>query len=295
MGERSLIAFTLLVQAACGALVGLVGVALLGSSEVLGPVSFVLVGLLLLVAVIISTLHLGVPANAPHALRNWNRSWLSREVIGLGFMGALLALGAVVALLPDPAATAELRTLIAVLAVAAGAFLLLAMVRLYSVRTIPEWDMPTTAARFVGSTLRLGAVVAAILVAFLAAADDLAGAALAWLAVLLALGLVLEVAVHVRAGATSGSRAGALLVRGEPRPDHADARWLLIGALVAGVGLVALALSVPLLASLLLILGVLVLAAGEVRLRSRFYELAPRFGREAMRPASAPLQLSGRR
>ena len=59
MGERSLVAFTLLVQTACGALVGLAGVQLLGSSDVLGPLSFVVLGLLLLVAAVASTLHLG--------------------------------------------------------------------------------------------------------------------------------------------------------------------------------------------------------------------------------------------
>ncbi len=295
MGERSLVAFTLLVQAACGALVGLVGVALLGSSEVLGPISFTLVGLLLLVAVIVSTLHLGAPANAPNAVRNWNRSWLSREVIGLGLMGGLLALGAVVALLADPETTEGLRTLIAVLAVAGGAFLILAMVRLYSVRTIPEWDTPTTGARFAGATLRLGAIVAAILVALATSADDQVGAAMAWLAVLLALGLGLEAMVHVRTRPTPGSRPGALLVRGEPEPDRVATRWLLIGTIAAATGLFALAIGAPFVAGPFLVVGMFVLAVGEVRLRSRFYELAPQPGRDALRPAAAPLRASGRR
>ena len=154
MGERSLVAFTLLVQTACGALIGLAGVQLLGPNDVLGPLSFVVVGLLLLVAAVVSTLHLGAPRHALNAARNLRESWLSREIVCLGLTGGLVALGAAVALFAEPEATLGTRTLIAILAVAAGSALLLTMVRLYTVRTIPEWEALSTGARFAGRPFR---------------------------------------------------------------------------------------------------------------------------------------------
>ena len=93
MNERSLVLFTLLSQAACGALVGLVGIQILGSADVLGPVSFMAVGLLLLAAAIIATLHLGAPRHAPYAVLNWRNSWLSREILMLGVTGSLVGRG----------------------------------------------------------------------------------------------------------------------------------------------------------------------------------------------------------
>ena len=300
MGERSLVAFTLLVQTACGALIGLAGVQLLGSSDVLGPLSFVVVGLLLLVAAVVSTLHLGAPRRALNAARNLRHSWLSREIVCLGLMGGLVTLGAAVAPAADPEATMATRTLIAVLASAAGAALLLAMVRLYTVRTIPEWKVLPTSARFAGSTLRLGAVVAGILVA--AAAEGPGGMAIAWLAALWVLGLGLRAVVSdrvrpsARARPANGLRPGALLVRpDEAATDDAPSRWFNVGALVAGAGLVGLTLDIPPLAIVLLVAGAVVLGVGEVRLRERFYELAPRQGRDVMRPPAAPASIPGPR
>ncbi len=156
MGERSLVLFTLLAQTACGALVGLAGMQVLGDIDVLGPLSFSAVGAVLLVAVIISTLHLGQPRHAPYAMLNLRRSWLSREILGVSLTGGLVALGAFVGLLAEPATSYDTRTLMGVLAAVAGLFLVATMVGLYSVRTITEWRPLTTALCFVGSTLPTG-------------------------------------------------------------------------------------------------------------------------------------------
>ena len=297
MGERSLVAFTLLVQTACGALVGLAGVQLLGSSDVLGSLSFVVLGLLLLVAAVASTLHLGAPRHALYAARNLRESWLSREIVCLGLVGGLVALGAAVAVFADPEATRATRALIGVFAAAAGAALLLTMVRVYTVRTIPEWQTFPTSARFAGSTLRLGAIVAGILVALAAAAAEHAGGmAIAWLAALWVLGLGLRAVVGGRARPAAGVRPGALLVRAdEAAIEHPLGRWFMAGALVSGAGLVALALNVPPLAVVLLVVGTVMLGFGEVRLRERFYESAPRQGRDTMRPPAARASVSGQR
>ncbi len=209
MGDRSLVLFTLLVQAACGALVGVVGVQLLSDLDVLGPLTFIVVGLVLLIAAVISTLHLGAPRHAPLTLLNWRRSWLSREIIGLGLVGGLVTLGALIGLLGEPEASLAARTLVGVLAAAAGIFLLLAMIRLYSVRTVTEWRPAATAIRFSGATLRLGGMSAGLLVAIAALPGDEVGGSVLWLGLMLALGLGLELLLSRLSDADASRAAGA--------------------------------------------------------------------------------------
>jgi DMSO reductase anchor subunit len=285
MGERSLVRFTLLVQASCGALLGLVGVQLAGAADVLGVVSFVAVGLMVLVAVAVSTVHLGAPRHASWAVANWRRSWLSREILGLGLLGTLVAAGALVALLSDPARSAAARSAVAALAALAGVLVVGTMVRLYAVRTIPEWDARTTAARFGGSALRLGAVVAGFLVALAPGAHETNLLAGGWLALLLTLGLGLEVVVQRLPRTVDTGRAGALLVRGvEPPADRATAGWVVAGAVGSAIGIAILGAGLPVAAAAVLTAGLAVLARGEVVLRDRFYRLAPRRGRDTAHP-----------
>ena len=287
MNERSLVYFTLLSQAACGALVGLAGVQALGSTDVLGPLSFIAVGLLLLVAAMTSTLHLGAPRHAPYALLNWRNSWLSREIVMLGVTGGLVALGATIGLVSTPEASHVTRTAIGFLAAAAGVVLVLTMIRLYSVRTIPEWSPPTTAARFAGTSLRLGGIVAGVLVA-IATWPEAPGAAPAlWIAFMLAMGLGLGVVLHRQRGSKPvrhGANPGALLARGVPLPDdNAFLARLALGAGLAVLGVVALIAMLPQVALLLLAVGGVITTSAELGLRERFYALAPLQGRVAAR------------
>lgn len=293
MGERSLVTFTLLAQAAAGALVGLAGLQLLGAVDVLGPLSFITVGLLLLAATTISTLHLGAPHHAPWAIANWRSSWLSREIVGLGLTGGLVAVGALMALLGDAEGTHAARTVIAVLAAAAGVFLVVAMVRLYSVRTVPEWRPLQTAGGFAGTTLRLGSVAAAILAALETLPDGSVGGAAAWPLLMLGIGagLWLVVATGRPGAGTTDMRAGALLVRREldvagGLEDRAF-RLIAIGAVTAAAGMLILSLGPALLAAILLLFGLASLAVGELDVRERFYEAAPSRGRDVMRPSAA--------
>ena len=287
MGERSLVLFTLLTQAACGALVGVVGVQLLSDLDALGPLTFIVVGLALLIAAIISTLHLGAPRHAPFALLNWRHSWLSREIIGLGLVGGLVALGALIGLASEPEASLAARTLVGVLAAAAGIFLLVAMIRLYSVRTVTEWRPAATAVRFSGSSLRLGGVSAGLLVAIAALPGGEIGASVLWLGLMLAVGLGLELLLSRLSEADAKRDAGALLVRAAPSPaanDDPAIMRLALGVALAGLGLALLLPGASWLALLLLLAGILVSIPAEVRLRERFYDLAPRQGRAVARP-----------
>lgn len=287
MNERSLVLFTLLSQAACGALVGLVGIQILGSADVLGPVSFMAVGLLLLAAAIISTLHLGAPRHAPYAVLNWRNSWLSREILMLGVTGSLVAVGALISLVSTPEVSLGTRTAIGSLAALAGVLLLVTMVRLYSVRTIPEWRPRTTALRFGGTSLRLGGIVTGLLVAIAAWSDTAVGTPAIWIAVMLALGLGLEVVLHrqpVSRPAPDGADPGALLARGVSLPDDdSSLMWLAGGVGVAALGVVALVLESPLVALVLFVVGGVIAASAELDLRERFYALAPLQGRVAAR------------
>ncbi len=290
MGERSLVLFTLLTQAACGALVGLAGLQLLGAADVLGPLAFVTIGLLILAASTISTLHLGAPQHAPYAIANWRHSWLSREILALGLTGALVAIGALVALLGDARENVAARTIIVSLAAAAGVVLVATMVQLYSVRTVPEWRRPLTVAGFAGTTLRLGSVTAANLAAIESLPDGSIDAAAFWLILMLAVGIGLWLAA---AGGGPGPgrvdrRAGALLVRGQMPSaggrGNRSFRSFAWGAIVAAVGMVILVTGPALLAAALLAPALAILAVGELDARERFYRAAPSQGRHVLRP-----------
>ena len=287
MNERPLVLFTLLSQTACGALVGLAGVQTLGSADVLGPLSFIAVGLLLLVAAIISTLHLGVPRHAPYALLNWRSSWLSREILMLGVTGGLVALGTILGLVMTPEASLGTRTAIGSLAAAAGMLLVATMFRLYSVRTIPEWHPQTTAERFEGTTLRLGGIVAGVLVAIAAWSTTVPVTPALVIAGMLAAGLGLEVVLRRQQAPTpapAGANPGALLARGvSPPDDHASLVRLVGGVGVAALGVVALLVGLPQLALLLYVVGGVFTTSAELDLRERFYALAPLQGRMASR------------
>ena len=294
MGQRSLVLFTLLTQAACGALVGLAGLQLLGAADVLGPLAFVVIGLLILAALTISTLHLGAPQHAAYAITNWRSSWLSREILALGLSGGLVAIGALVALLGDPRGSEAARTVIALLAAATGIVVVATMVQLYSVRTVPEWRRPLTAAGFAGTTLRLGSVTAAMLAAIeILPHGSIDVAAALWLILMLGSGIGLWLAA---AGGGPGRgradrRAGALLVRGQvPATGGRGSRsfrstaW---GAVVAAVGSAILVTGPALLATAILAPALAMLAIGELDARERFYRAAPRQGRDVMRPPAA--------
>jgi len=293
MGERSLSLFTLLAQTVFGALITLTGVQLLGDTDVLGFGAFFVIGLLLLVAATISTLHLGSPAHAPYAITNLRTSWLSREILGLGLTGGFVALGGLVAMLARDTSTGTARTAISLLAAVCSAFLVLAMVQLYSVRTIPEWLPSRTWAQFGGSSLRLGSVLGTVLIAAELLPDGSVELAALWPLLLLATGVGLWFAVQ-RGGldeAEPDRRAGALLVRGTRsvrQAEHGHGRaWFAFGISASAAGTVVLGVGPAWLAGVLALVGLCTLFPSELATRDRFYETAPSRGRDARGPEAA--------
>jgi anaerobic dimethyl sulfoxide reductase subunit B len=163
MREPSLVAFTLLAQAAVGLFWATLGVRLIAGSRAqpLLAAPFLAVGALLLVAVLASLLHLGARRNARYAMANVRQSWLSREILAALLFGggwsALLVLH--VTGLTSPAAI-----------VAAGAFtglagggLLYSMAQVYRLRTVPAWDSPLTTVSFLVAAGGLGTLSCALL------------------------------------------------------------------------------------------------------------------------------------
>lgn len=148
--EWSLVAFTLLSQAAAGAAIfggllrGLFG------SEVVDPFLMPAILGMMVGAMALSSLHLGRPARAPRALSNLRTSWLSREILLAGGLTIMAAL----AWLTGGALGAAWWT------VPAGVLYVAGMTRVYMQRTVPVWDRWHTPAGFVFSALLLGGIVA---------------------------------------------------------------------------------------------------------------------------------------
>jgi anaerobic dimethyl sulfoxide reductase subunit C len=139
--EWSLVAFTMLAQAAAGVLAlvvlpwALAGGGPARRPEILVPCAIVLG--LLAVAAALSLLHLGKPANAPRTLANLRTSWLSREIFFLG-----LSAGTTAILVAQEWARTGGKTLFAALAAAAalaGAALVLSMANIYRLEAVPVW------------------------------------------------------------------------------------------------------------------------------------------------------------
>src|SRR6185295_12803700 len=96
-------------------------------------------------------LHLGRPIHAHRAIRNWRRSWLSREVLALSlFAGAAAAYACAVFLgLPGQAAFGAAALLCGLLGATCSA-------KIYMVPARPAWNMSFTLADFLLTCAVLG-------------------------------------------------------------------------------------------------------------------------------------------
>ncbi|HYF94615.1 MAG TPA: DmsC/YnfH family molybdoenzyme membrane anchor subunit [Symbiobacteriaceae bacterium] len=251
-----LVAFTLLVQGALGA-VALAAMAPLRAAG-LGDASHLSLTLLgvaaaaLLCAMAVSLLHLGVKAGALRSLRNLRTSWLSREVLFTGlFMGLTLPAAALAAL---GRSSADLLWLAALTGFAA----VFTMSRLYQETAHPAWMTPYTPVSFFAASAALGAALGAPLVL----QDGALGAAAA--------GVLLRDILITGAAATAVNLLAGALYAGdlkETRPALA-ARLL-----VTTGGMALLALGAPQREAALIFPGALLLGAGELLGRIRFFAL----------------------
>lgn len=169
--ELPLVIFTIAAQMSAGSFIVLGLIQVFGAGvkqEVMDKVTtpaLYAIGPLLVAGLAASTMHLGSPLKAINAVRHWDGSWLSREIlIGMAFLG----LGALFALMHwFKLGTFRLRQVVAVLAALVGAALVYAISQVYSLSTVPAWATYHTPVRFFITAFLLGglAVGAALVIA----------------------------------------------------------------------------------------------------------------------------------
>lgn len=279
MKERSLVAFTLLAQAAVGACWTLLALRLSGRWN--GAASggrAVLVGALLaaVAGLAASFLHLGRPSNAWRALGNLRSSWLSREILFASAFTAALAASAAFSFRAGPPGFRE--GFAEGLAATLGLALLWSMTMAYRLRTVPAWNVGTTNAAFFASALGLGSLSALAILAFTGAPPapgEVSPARLVIAALLFHLVGVAATVVWLRR-LSLGGRAE----RDAFRRVVDGRRRLLVGrfalsALALAAGLSALAGALP---AWLLGAAVVLAFGAEAAGRSVFYEARVRAG-----------------
>lgn len=170
--ELPMIIFTVLAQLSVGAFVALGVINIFGIPKfgrdtierVTDPAIYA-IGPTLVFGLIASMFHMNDISNMFNVIRNWDTSWLSREIIfGVGFAG----LGFLFAIMQwFKIGSHMIRQIIAGLAAVVGLALVYSMAMIYaSVVTIPAWNTWAVPFQFFATTLLLGslAVGAAILI-----------------------------------------------------------------------------------------------------------------------------------
>ncbi len=97
----------------------------------------------------LSALHLGRPILALTAMKNWRRSWLSREAIALG---AFTGLASLVAFMYYADIKGFALLFVEAVTLALGIFGIYAQSMIYRVRARPAWNRVSTTKRFFGSS-----------------------------------------------------------------------------------------------------------------------------------------------
>ncbi|MBS3967091.1 MAG: dimethyl sulfoxide reductase anchor subunit [Truepera sp.] len=159
--DWSLTIFTIIIQMVLGAFAVLWVTDLLArqlarprDQEYLTAIAVWVLGPLLVLGLLVTLTHLGRPIFAFRALANLETSWLSREIF---FLGAFLVLGAgYAALWWRWRHLFALRATLGAVAGVVGAAGLVSMVFIYLLPAQPTWNLWTTFLEFLGTALLLG-------------------------------------------------------------------------------------------------------------------------------------------
>ena len=268
----SLVIFTLMVQCAVGNVwclhaallwdAGPAGLVIL-KSQLLAALCLVLTGLAVAMA------HVGKPGDSLHAVRNFKKSWLSREIVSVNIFAAFLAVMAALAYI-NPGALNIWIMLVGSLT--AGA-VLYAMTRVYCLRTVPSWNHAGTPLAFVGSAFLLGGLLCTLVLKIPALLQVVGHGAMgqnafrnvALIAVLM--GFILQ----ILAGGVKPSEAASW--------GPFKTRQPVLQGVGVALGMVYVSAAVnPVLQSLLLLLGAVCLVCGETLQRIQFYNSYQRVG-----------------
>lgn len=161
--EWSLIIFTTVMQMAVGSFVILGGIHFFATrrydtkaADALSDRALLAIGPVVVLALLVTFLHLGNPLNAPRAVTNLGTSWLSREIT----LALVFAVGgAVFALLQwRKIGSAAMRNVLGLLLAAVGLVLVWSMAQVYLLPTVPAWNSPATVVTFFITTLLLGSL-----------------------------------------------------------------------------------------------------------------------------------------
>ena len=151
----SLVAVTVLTQLSVGGFAGAWLMSLFDSPEGLGTAALLSLALGL-ASLAAAPLHLGRPAYAPLAVRNFRTSWLSREILGLSSFGLTASIYAAMLLWEAPGAP-----VVGGLASLIGLFGLYAGARIYLVPGRPAWNSRQTIVDFLLTAATLGPLLLA--------------------------------------------------------------------------------------------------------------------------------------
>lgn len=108
----------------------------------------------MIIALVISFLHLSAPLSSVYALSNLNQSWLSREILMVSFFTAFL--GFMSLYVYRSVTPVKFVTFLLVPATLTGFLMVYSMARIYMLPTIPAWDTPVTLINFFASSLLTG-------------------------------------------------------------------------------------------------------------------------------------------
>lgn len=167
MHELPMIIFTVVAQMCVGAFIILGGLQLwLGArtddktaDRLTVPVLYV-IGPLLIFGLIASMFHMNDITNTINVIRNWDSSWLSREILfgvafaGVGFLFSLMQWFRI--------GSQTVRTIVAIIAAIFGVGLVWSMSMIYaSLPTVPAWNTWVVPVQFFATALMLGAALIA--------------------------------------------------------------------------------------------------------------------------------------
>ncbi len=167
-----LVFFTLISQISVGILLsGFVLWTSLKNSDISSPESIRKLLLVagfasMVVALILSFLHLANPQHAIYSFSNLQASWLSREIILASIY--LLTLAICFASLQYNIPHRNLFGPIYLASLIFGIFLVWSMARVYMIPTVPLWNTPATPIAFFHSTIVLGAGATLVIISLLA-------------------------------------------------------------------------------------------------------------------------------
>lgn len=164
MHEWALLIFTICMQAAVGGTLMLAlfykKISTLGEERTFKvmKLSLIVFAALSIVGLGASFAHLGSPLNALNTIRNIGSSWMSREILFTGFFIAAIIITLVLAL-----AKKKVSPIALVIAALIGLIDIFCMGAIYSASLVSGWNSVHTFTSFYGTSLVLGAVLAASL------------------------------------------------------------------------------------------------------------------------------------